>query len=55
MYLVFKYKKKYLVPSSDCKKVWIEARAPEARNTLQWRNESTMFIDIFSVFNREKL
>ena len=48
-------KDSWLERLQDCKKVRIEARTPEARNSLQWRNESTMFIDIFSVFNREKL
>ena len=26
----------------DCKKVRIEAHTPKARNSLQWRNESTI-------------
>ena len=48
-------KDSWLERLQDCKKVRIEARTPEARNSLQWHNESTMFIDIFSVFNCEKL
>ena len=27
-----------------------EARTPEARNSLQWRKESTMFVDVFSIY-----
>ena len=48
-------KDSWLERLQDCKKVRIEVRTPEARNSLQWRNENTMFIGIFSVFNREKL
>ena len=40
-------KDSWLERLQDCKKVKIEARTPEARNSLQCRNESTIFIDIF--------
>ena len=43
-------KDSWLERLQDCKKVRIEARTPEARNSLQWCNQSTTFIDIFKNF-----